>query len=502
MNVPAKATRATLLGLTILLAACGAGTGESRASDQARPAASAASTAKPSEAATATSRPMELVGKFSLSPAHGPLGTAVTASATGLKPQTRYDVVWTSASGAWKLSEDRASFLGRAYTPVEVPVKTVFTDAAGAFTLPFAVPSVDFGFQHDVLVIDEGKVIRNKSGFQIDLQVTISPTSGPVGTPITIEARGIGWRPFEGSWLVAYDNHFTGLLSAVTTKGVAKAVIPAAGSPGVHDVTVLGGDLTFMYLNVRQGPFPDRPEFRLPFTITEGPAVMPRPFAEQRAAVVARNATERGIRITPASGIVGSAATIAAAGLTANSDVVLTYFSQVGNRVAGSGFTEQGKPLGTTRTDASGSFSWNFSLPLDLGGLHKVIAKIGDTVVGESQFTIQPNVVSISPSQGPSGTLATIHMLGVGWTETANIYTATYDNGYMGYVCGFNSAGDVSFTLAMSGEKGWHFVDLYPGIYKGTETQPFNYRMPQLTAVSDHPGEDLPTFRVAFLITD
>lgn len=506
MKVQTGVMRATILGLSIVLSACAGGTGPAaRAATTTttpQPAASAATSAKPSASPAAVSRPIELVGKFALSPQHGPLGTAVTATASGLKPQTKYDLVWTSATGAWKLSEDRAAYLGRAYTPTEVPLKSVVTDGAGAFTTPLAVPNVDFGFQHDVLVIDDGKIIRNKSGFDVDLQVTISPTSGPAGTPITIEARGIGWRPFEGSWLVAYDNHFTGLLSAVTTQGVARAVIPAAGTPGVHDVTVLGGDLTFMYLNVRQGPFPDRPEFRLPFTITDGPAVMPQPFGEQRASVIARNTTERGISIAPASGIVGAPATISAAGLPANSDVALTYFSQVGNRVAGTGYTEQGKPLGATRTDATGAFSWKFALPLDLGGLHKVVAKVGDTVVGESQFTIQPNVVSITPSQGPAGTLATVHLLGVGWTETANIYTATYDNGYMGYVCGFNSAGDVSFTLAMSGDKGVHFIDLYPAIYKGTETQPFNYRMPQLTYAKDHPGEDLPAFRVAFVVTD
>lgn len=30
------------------------------------------------------------------------------------------------------------------------------------------------------------------------------------------------------------------------------------------------------------------------------------------------------------------------------------------------------------------------------------------------------------------------------------------------------------------------------GIYKGSETRPNNFRIPQLTYAGDHPGEDLP----------
>ena len=76
-----------------------------------------------------------------------------------------------------------------------------------------------------------------------------------------------------------------------------------------------------------------------------------------------------------------------------------------------------------------------------------------------------------------------------------------YDNAYIGYACAFNSQGDVTIYMEATGEPGWHFIDLYPGIYKGTETLPINYRMPQLTYAADHPGEDLPAFRFAFEVT-
>ena len=51
--------------------------------------------------------------------------------------------------------------------------------------------------------------------------------------------------------------------------------------------------------------------------------------------------------------------------------------------------------------------------------------------------------------------------------------------------------------MPASGAPGWHYIDLYPGIYKGQETRPNNFRIPQLTYAEDHPGEDLPAFHFA-----
>jgi hypothetical protein len=60
----------------------------------------------------------------------------------------------------------------------------------------------------------------------------------------------------------------------------------------------------------------------------------------------------------------------------------------------------------------------------------------------------------------------------------------------------------VEIFLKASGEPGWHFIDLYPAIYKGKETRPLNFRIPQLSYAHDHPGEDLPRFRFAFEVTE
>jgi hypothetical protein len=38
----------------------------------------------------------------------------------------------------------------------------------------------------------------------------LSPTNGRVGTPITVDVKRIGRRPLESSWILLYDNNFTG----------------------------------------------------------------------------------------------------------------------------------------------------------------------------------------------------------------------------------------------------------------------------------------------------
>ena len=107
-------------------------------------------------------------------------------------------------------------------------------------------------------------------------------------------------------------------------------------------------------------------------------------------------------------------------------------------------------------------------------------------------------------SQSPralNGTPVTIHLKGVGWTEYDNIYIATYDNGYMGYACGFNSRGDVVINFTAAGAPGVHLIDLYPGIYQGPEGSQQLYRLPQLTYADDHPGNRIPALRFAFTVT-
>jgi hypothetical protein len=137
----------------------------------------------------------------------------------------------------------------------------------------------------------------------------------------------------------------------------------------------------------------------------------------------------------------------------------------------------------------------------DLGGLHGLALQHGENVIARVHFVIETSIVEMSPRSGPAGTSVSIHLKGVGWTEYDNIYVATYDNAYMGYVCGFNSQGDVVVNFTAAGSPGVHLIDFYPGIYQGPEKEQQLYRLPQLTYRDDHPGNKIPALRFAFEVT-
>src|SRR5262249_15684434 len=153
--------------------------------------------------------------------------------------------------------------------------RMVRTDSGGKLVTAFIVPE-DFGFVHDI-VLQRAERLFIQAGFNVDMSVTLSPASGPVGTSITVEVKGIGWRPPESSWLLLYDNNFTGWISAMTTAGSATFTIPASGRPGVHVLEILHGEFTFPYRNMQQSPESDRPHFARRFTVTPGPPVLPPP---------------------------------------------------------------------------------------------------------------------------------------------------------------------------------------------------------------------------------
>jgi hypothetical protein len=448
--------------------------------------------------------PANFVGELTLSPDRGPSGTLVSVKGRGFPPNATMDLVWQTVKGSWVLKGPmKEEFHGRRFDLRFVPLGKVTTDATGRLEARFKVPE-DYGFSHDVLLLQDG-VIRNKSAFRVEMQARISPTQGPVGTPITIDVRGIGWQNLENSWMVIYDNRFTGWLSAVTTRGRARAVIPAVGRPGRHIIQIIHGSFTFPYMNMQQSPRPDRPTFTFEFTVTEGKPILPPPASSQ-GLPVKRGSPPPGegaaIWTDPVSAPVGTPFKVLGRGLPPGETVEFTWATVVGNRVSGEGWADSEVSLGKAVVDEKGNISLNLTVPDDVGGAHPIIARIGPRVIGRTDFLLTPSAFDIEPKSGPVGTTIKIHLKGVGWTETANIYHIVYDNAYLGYACGFNSQGDVQVFLKATGEPGWHFIDLYPGIYRGRDVPGVqNFRIPQLTYALDHPGERLPAFRFAFLIT-
>jgi hypothetical protein len=437
------------------------------------------------------------VGELKVAPERGPAGTPLTVTGEGFPAEQELDLVWRTVKGQWKVTI--AEYHGREFLPAAYRIATVKSDKQGRIAARFTAPE-DFGFLHDIIVQQSDRLLT-QTAFHLDMAARINgPTSGPLGTMIEVEVQGIGWRELEGSWVLLYDNKYTGFMSAVTTGGTAKFSVPATGHVGLHILEILHTDFGSPYRNTQQSPVPDRPQFKLEFTITPGAPVLPPP-PEQQAQTMVRSLPPKGnLTVTPAFSGIEHPLVVSGAGFEPGKSYTLNWNTVVGNRMTGRGWEEVGRPIAEATADASGQASFRFKAPDDLGGVHNVWVDVGDAKKHGAHW-IMPTALPLDIGRGPAGTTFRIHLKGVGWSETANIYTVVYDNAISGYACGFNSQGDIEIIMQATGEPGWHYIDLYPAIYKGKETRPNNYRLPQLTYADDHPGEDLPRFRFAFEVT-
>jgi hypothetical protein len=437
------------------------------------------------------------VGTLNVAPLHGAAGTPFTITASGLPASQEFQLVWVTVEGKWNV--DGPYYKGREYVPAAYEMAKVRSDAAGNLRASFTTPD-DFGFDHDI-VLQQNDRLFTKVGYSVDMTVDIAPQSGPLGTPITVTVKGMGSQLQFNSWHLLYDNRNTGWISTVTTSGAASFTIPATGHVGDHVIEVHHGQFTFPYRNTQQSPNPTRPTFAATFTVTPGAPVLPPP-PERQAQTVVRVLPPQGELVsTPHFSGVGEPIRVTGAGLTPGARYTLNWTRVVGNRIDGQGWQDHSIPAGEAVAGADGRIQFEFATPDDLGGTHGLwldhqgAKKLGTHLIKTTAFPL-------SVARGPAGTTIKIHLKGVGWTETANIMHLVYDNAYIGYACAFNSQGDIEIFMKATGAPGWHFIDLYPGIYKGTEADISNYRMPQLTYASDHPGEDLPAFHFAFEVTE
>jgi hypothetical protein len=431
------------------------------------------------------------------------VGAKVKAVASGLPAGKMVDLKWGTVTGGWVI-EDYYYFRGKKYSEATSSLGKLPVDSNGRFDASFTIPE-DYGGVHDIIaMIDEKAVAQN--GIEVTQSFEMTPLSGPVGTPIELRVKGLGWRTMENTWVVNWDNRGLGFVTAVSTRGSAVARFRAAGPAGDHPVKIYTGYQGQSYLNFQQAPnaYLPRPDFT--FHTTSGRASTPAAYAEpyQKYALPETeiHLANAKLSLDPAQGPVSSHAMLRGEGFPANSTLDLYWLTYVGSRVSGNGFAPQETAVGKVKVSGDGRIEFPVTIPEDLGGQHGLELRDGKQSVARAYFAIETTIVSMTPASGPAGTPVTIHLKGVGWTEYDNIYAATYDNAYMGYACGFNSQGDVVINFRAAGEPGEHLIDLFPGIYQGPpkETQ-LLYRMPQLTYADDHPGNKIPALRFKFEVT-
>lgn len=449
-----------------------------------------------------------LTGKLSLDKNSGRIGDTVQLTAESLLPNEPLTVIWKDMVGSYSL-EDNYTFIGTSYEEIEVELVTGEADENGSWTGEITIPE-GFGDDHDIIIYQNDKKIA-QANFFVETVFRIYPESGPIGTEITIEGEGLSWKMYGSLWHLNYDNKYTGMITAVSTNGKAIGKIRASGEVGDHVIKIEGGSSGSPFLNRDQSAINYISTHNFVFTVTDDEPVGEKIYVEDppKAAnggiKLPDPVNKDGVTITidKEMGTVGEPVVLKGEGLPANETITLDWHTMVGNRVSTAGFGAEVRELAQVTTDDSGSFTYEFEIPDDLGGLpHLIDVKVNDEIYGQTYLRILPSVVDISHSSAPVGTQVMITIKGSGWTEYDNAYAVTYDNAYIGYICGFNSQGTIELPIVVSGDPGYHVIDIYPSIYKGQQIQPNLYLNPQLTYLEDHPGTNIPPIRILFEVTE
>jgi hypothetical protein len=354
--------------------------------------------------------------KLTTSPDAGVTGTPFTVSGTGLTPDTALQLVWGTNTATWSVDAEpyTVNYLGAVYSPTSassllnnsnsmyVNLATVTTDASGNFTLKTTAPT-DFGGNHDIWAVAASVGVANGS-FDLLRTITISPKSGPVGTPITVTYTSMDANAYGGGGSILWDNHYAGEIMGNWTRGTASVTIRAAGSVGTHYVQV-GDAISFQYMNPIQSPITDDNGATRAFQVTAG-NVLPKPSISWPTSVTTNvSATQLttmynsalGAKtdqpaaldplssavgtVSPSSGPVGTKTTLNVTGLPASStgSVEVDLVSVTGSRVNCTGtcwgYTYTSLGSGVV---ANGSLNQTVTIPNNpgvntLGGWHAIV---------------------------------------------------------------------------------------------------------------------------------
>lgn len=472
-----------------------------------------------------------LSGNITTDPIQGPIGQEFTISGKGLPANASVDLTWSTADGAWlaDVQPNSINYRGLKFTKYPVKMASVATDANGAFTFKTKAPE-DWGGPHDIYAVVNGAAVA-KGGFQTNPKFTMSPSSGPIGTPITIKYTGIGSTLYTGGISVLWDNGYAGEAQAVWTRGTAVFKIRAAGPVGTHYVTAADG-IGVQYMNLKQSPVPYSKGGMLPFKVTkdngliassiEYPQVV-TPTTQFRTTLSNQGVdpnTSAVAKVDSNSGVVGAKVKLDVTGLSTTGTHQIVWASVVGNRVNCSGtcWVYNAVPM-SSATPVSGNISTDVTIPDNLGGWHVIQIKSGDLIEAQVPFYVKPSIFVYKSKSGKAltagvaladksplpedrngsgkptytfkaGDEITIAMKGVGWTQLDNTMAVTYDNSYIGYGCGFNSNGYMVIHLPAVGKPGTHIIDLHPLFYTNQPSfasTPYGM-LPILSYANDNPA--------------
>jgi hypothetical protein len=312
-----------------------------------------------------------VTSKITLSPASGIPGDLVNVTGTGFSGN--------SSSSQRNVTINFSNATGTVFSQ---NVAAVNATGTGNFTVLFTVPAVDYG-AYTVTATDQatGGAHSATAAFTVSAAITISPTSGPSGTVVTITGRGF--------------SHIAGLaisitVGVVTAPKVAPIVTAADGTisgqfivptlavlPGQGRYTVSAADPNFTATTSGTG------SFRVTATTT--------------------------VTVTPTSGQPGSAVALTGTGFAqiAGTSVAIRF-----------GQTAPGAlQLATFTTNSTGGFSGPITIPnLPTGSGYFINGTDSYNLTAVTTFSIAITALYLSPTSAPTGTVVTMTAFGLGLT--------------------------------------------------------------------------------------
>src|SRR5262249_12748992 len=163
------------------------------------------------------------------------VGAKVRAVASDLPAGRTVDIKWSTVTRGWGI-EAYYEYRGKKYSETKSSLGKFPVDSKGRLDARFAIPE-DYGGVHDVIAMIDDKAVA-QNGIEVTQSFEMTPLSGPIGTPIELRVKGLGWRTMESTWVVNWDNRGIGFVSAVSHRRSAVARFRASGPAGDHPVKI------------------------------------------------------------------------------------------------------------------------------------------------------------------------------------------------------------------------------------------------------------------------
>ncbi len=333
---------------------------------------------------------------------------------------------------------------GPAGTSVTI-VGTYFGSTLGNSTLAFnstsATPTswsstqivapVPSGATTGPIIVTVGGVASNHVNFTVGTPPTISytnPIDGPVGTTVTVvgnyfgSTQGSSTITFNGTPTTPTSWSNTQIIAAVPTGAVTGAVVVSVGAMASNHVNfIVGTPPTISYTNPIDGPAGASITIvgnyfgsALGNVTFNGTAATPASWSNTQIVVPVPNGASTGPLVVTAGGMASNQVNF-----IVGTPPTISYTNPV-RAAVGSSIAIVGNYFGSTQGSSTITFNGTAATPSSWGNTQitvpipagsstgPLVIAVGGMNSNSVNFTVVPNIISLSPSSGPSGTTVTI----------------------------------------------------------------------------------------------